>query len=103
MPKLWRRVAVNGIDTSDAESPRWSEDRMPTDKVMKRSFPRILTGVLLGAVVCGALTACSTVPHPPTYTQAELRAMCERRGGWWRGSLIPDYCEYQAAFLREAP
>jgi hypothetical protein len=71
--------------------------------MMKRSSQRILAGVLLAAVVCGVLTACSTVPHSPTYTPAELRAMCERRGGWWRGDLIPDYCEYQAAVLREAP
>jgi hypothetical protein len=34
---------------------------------------------------------------------AELRASCERRGGWWRGSLIPDYCEFQGAALMEAP
>jgi len=82
---------------------RWSEGEMPTDRMMKRSFRRLLTGIFLGAAVCGVLTACSTVPIPPTYTDAELQAMCQRRGGWWRGNLIPGYCEYQSAFFSEAP
>ena len=38
------------------------------------------------------------MPQGPTYTEAELKAICERRGGWWRGNLIPGYCEYQTAF-----
>ena len=73
---------------------------MPKDRMRKRPFLRTLTGVLLGAVVCGVLTACSMVPHPPTYTDAELQAMCERRGGWWRGNLIPGFCEYQSASMQ---
>jgi hypothetical protein len=64
---------------------------------------RVLAGVLLGAAACGLVAACSTVPIPPTYTEAELKAICERRGGWWRGALIPGYCEYQSASLTEAP
>jgi hypothetical protein len=83
--------------------PRWSERKMAPDRTMKSSSRRLLAGVVLGAGVCGLFAACSTVPYPPTYTQAELRAICERRGGWWRGNLIPDYCEYQAASLIEAP
>jgi hypothetical protein len=71
---------------------------MPTDRMWKRPFLRVLTGVLLGAVVCGALSACSTVPHPPTYTAAELQAICERTGGWWRGNLIPGFCEREMVF-----
>jgi len=102
MPPVWRRVAVNADDTSETGSPRWSEE-MTTERMMKRSVRRrVLTGVLL-AVVCGALTACSTVPLPPTYTDAELQAICERRGGWWRGNLIPGFCEYQSASLMQAP
>ena len=76
---------------------------MAPDRAMKTSARRILTGVLLGAGVCGLFAACSTVPYPPTYTQAELKASCERRGGWWRGNLIRDYCEFQAASLIESP
>ena len=61
---------------------------------------RVLAVALLGAGMCGLFSACSTVP--PTYTDAELQAQCERRGGWWRGSLIPGYCEYQTA-SRQSP
>jgi hypothetical protein len=63
---------------------------------------RALAIALLVAGACGLLSACATV-HPPTYTEAELRAQCERRGGWWRGSLIPGYCEFQAASVGQAP
>jgi hypothetical protein len=76
---------------------------MAPDRAMKSSSRRILAGVLLGAGVCGLFAACSTVPYPPTYTQAELKADCERRGGWWRGDLIRDYCEFQAASLIQSP
>jgi len=60
---------------------------------------KILLGALLVAATCGLLTACSTMPQGPTYTDAELRAICERRGGWWRGDLIAGYCEFQSASL----
>ena len=46
-------------------------------------------GLLLAA-------GCAGVPVPPTYTDWELRYTCERTGGWWRGGLIYEYCEYQA-------
>ncbi|HET8529809.1 MAG TPA: hypothetical protein VFO08_01565 [Methylomirabilota bacterium] len=59
--------------------------------------------LLLGLTVCVSLTACTTMSNAPPYSQAELRASCERRGGWWRGSLIPYYCEFQGAALMEAP
>lgn len=71
---------------------------------MKRHTRRSLGDtLLLGLAVCVFFTACTTMSNAPTYTQAELRASCERRGGWWRGSLIPDYCEFQGAALMEAP
>jgi hypothetical protein len=53
--------------------------------------------------VAGLIAACATGPHAPTYTDAELKAICERRGGWWRGELIAGFCEYQTASLTEAP
>jgi hypothetical protein len=64
---------------------------------------RLVAGVLLAAVAGVLLAGCSGVVYPPTYTQDELQAICERRGGWWRGDLIPGYCEYQAASLSQAP
>ena len=63
-----------------------------------------ITRVLLALSVGGALlTGCAGLPHGPTYTDAELRAICERQGGWWRGALIAGYCEYQTAALPQAP
>jgi hypothetical protein len=64
---------------------------------------RVVAVALLGMGVGGAFSACTTVPIPPPYTDEELRAQCERRGGWWRGSLIPGYCEYQSASLSQSP
>ena len=61
---------------------------------------KILLGALLGAAALGVFSGCASMPQGPTYTQAELKAQCERRGGWWRGNLIPDFCEYQAASLQ---
>jgi hypothetical protein len=60
---------------------------------------KLLLALLLAAGVCGLFTACSSMPQGPTYTDAELRAMCERRGGWWRGDLIAGFCEFQSAAL----
>jgi hypothetical protein len=44
------------------------------------------------------MIACATTtPLPPTYTQTELKAMCERRGGWWHpNDLVGGYCEYDS-------
>jgi hypothetical protein len=58
---------------------------------------KILLGALLVAGACGLFTACSSMPPGPTYTEDELRAICERRGGWWRGQLIAGFCEFQSA------
>ncbi len=58
---------------------------------------RLVLGVLLAAAAGGLVTGCASMPQGPTYTEAELKAICERRGGWWRGNLIPGYCEYQTA------
>jgi hypothetical protein len=53
--------------------------------------------VVLIAVALTLLTGCSRVPLPPTYTQDELRSICERQGGWWHpDDLIGGYCEYDS-------
>ena len=50
------------------------------------------------------LTGCSSVPIPPTYTQDELKVICERQGGWWRpDDLIGGYCEYQEGGMPQTP
>jgi hypothetical protein len=58
---------------------------------------KILFGVLLAAAAAGLFSGCSGMPQGPTYTDAELKASCERRGGWWRGELIAGFCEFQSA------
>jgi hypothetical protein len=62
-----------------------------------RQFRRYLAGSLLAIATGGLVGGCASLPEGPTYTEQELRAMCERRGGWWRGDLIAGYCEYQTA------
>ena len=55
--------------------------------------------LILGAVVTGGCAAAANPPSPPSYTQAELKAACERQGGWWRANLLLDnggLCENQA-------
>lgn len=62
-----------------------------------RSLRRRAAGLLLAIAAGGLVAGCAGLPQGPTYTDQELRAMCERRGGWWRGDLIANYCEYQTA------
>ena len=61
---------------------------------MKRSDWNILICVLGSAVLvsCGATGA----PIPPTYTQDELKAECDRHRGWWRpDDLRGGYCDFR--------
>jgi len=46
-----------------------------------------------GAATC--VLGCATgAPFPPTYTQDELKAICERNGGSWYGDdLVGGFCE----------
>ena len=69
----------------------------------RRTMRRFLAALLLCAGAAGLLSACAGMPQTPTYTDAELKAMCERRGGWWRGDLIAGYCEFQSASLIQSP
>jgi hypothetical protein len=48
-------------------------------------------------VAVAILAGCSSVPIPPTYTQDELKAICELHRGWWHpNGLVGGYCEYQS-------
>ncbi len=77
---------------------RWPGDERGGTRA-RSSRRGMMAGLLLAAGAAGLLGGCSTGPIPPTYTDAELRADCERRGGWWRGELIAGFCEFQGAFL----
>jgi hypothetical protein len=76
---------------------------MTTVTAMKSAGRRLLVVALLAAAAGGLLSACSSMPPGPTYTEDELRVICERRGGWWRGNLIPGHCEFQSASLVQSP
>jgi hypothetical protein len=54
---------------------------------------------LLAAAALAVLPACASVAPGPTYTEAELQVKCQREGGWWRGNLIPGYCEPPGATM----
>jgi hypothetical protein len=42
------------------------------------------------------LAGCSGAPIPPTYTQDELKAECDRHRGWWRpDDLRGGYCDFR--------
>ena len=73
------------------------------DRAKTRWFRRLFGGFLLVLAAAGLMGGCSNWPQTPTYTDAELKAICERRGGWWRGDLIAGYCEFQAASLVQSP
>jgi acyl-CoA synthetase (AMP-forming)/AMP-acid ligase II len=52
------------------------------------------------AMAAAMLAGCSSTPIPPTYTQDELKAICERHGGWWHpDELVGGYCEYESDSL----
>jgi hypothetical protein len=76
---------------------------------MDRSVPRDMaipsrSKMLLLGAACALLAGCSGVPIPPTYTQAELKAICERRGGiWYPDDLMGGFCEYRRAELPSLP
>ena len=77
---------------------------MPITRRAATWFPRrLLAGALILAGACGLLAGCAGLPQGPTYTDAELKVICERRGGWWRGELIAGYCEYQTASVPQSP
>ena len=76
---------------------------MSGNRTPKHRAPRVAAGLLVALAGCTFVAGCSTVPIPPTYTKAELGAICERRGGVWRPDIIDGYCEYQSAMSTQSP
>jgi len=54
-----------------------------------------LLGILLGALVLSGCAANWTTE--PVYTKDDLKARCERTGGWWRPNILDGHCEYELA------
>lgn len=66
---------------------------MPGMRRLPRAVPAVLA---FSGLALSGLAACATpsVPVPPLYSPAELRAECERHGGWWHlDDLRGDFCE----------
>ncbi len=60
----------------------------PEMSTAKRARLVVLMGILLAG--------CSSVAIPHAYTQADLKAECDRRRGWWRpDGLIGGYCDFR--------
>jgi hypothetical protein len=59
----------------------------------------LIRGAAAGSLLicaCAIGAGCASAPILATYTQADLEAICDRNGGWWRGrDLIRGFCEYQ--------
>src|SRR5262245_40350289 len=50
--------------------------------------------LLAGLAIVGA--GCGSAPIGPTYTEQELKTICERQRGWWHADdLMGGYCEYR--------
>jgi len=62
------------------------------------SFVRTrLVRLSVGLSASAVLAACATSPIPATYSQAELKAACERHGFWWHpDELMGGYCEHDS-------
>ena len=58
-------------------------------------IPGWVRSLCLAAGGAACLLGCATgAPVPPTYTQDELKAICERNGGsWYRDDLMGGFCE----------
>jgi hypothetical protein len=69
---------------------------METGQSQPLEWTRALLLSALAAAAC--LGGCATGPPiSPTYTQADLKADCDRHRGWWRPDAVRGgYCEYDS-------
>jgi hypothetical protein len=52
--------------------------------------------VALGLVTVALIACTPAAPIPPTYTQDDLKARCDRQRGWWRpDELMGGYCDFR--------
>ena len=59
--------------------------------------PAWVGSICLGAGAAACLLGCASgAAIPPTYTQDELKAECDRHRGWWRpDGLRGGYCDFR--------
>ncbi len=52
---------------------------------------------LILAAMIALVLGCAGARIEPPYSEQELRAICERQGGWWRGPDVRGgFCEYES-------
>jgi hypothetical protein len=52
--------------------------------------------VALGLVTVALIACTPAAPIPPTYTQDDLKARCDRQRGSWRpDELMGGYCDFR--------
>ncbi len=62
---------------------------------MRATVQTLVATIFLSAALT-ILAGCSSPLIAPTYTQEELKVICERQRGWWRpDDLMGGYCEYR--------
>jgi hypothetical protein len=62
-----------------------------------RGAQRTVLAVCLLAGLSWMLAGCGTAAIPRAYTQDELKAICESRGGRWHdGDPLRGFCEYRS-------
>lgn len=67
----------------------------PSPRVVSRQSAMAWTRVVLLGLAVTVLVGCGNTARAPLYTPEELKATCERQGGWWRPNILDGYCEYQ--------
>ncbi len=68
-------------------------------RAASRRFRRgwlLAAGIRLSAAAA-ILAGCASAPIPPTYSEQELKGMCERQNGCWhRDDLRGGFCEFKS-------
>jgi hypothetical protein len=63
---------------------------------MVRPLARMRAAFLSVCTAVGLVACANTTPIQPTYSQVELKILCEKHGGCWRpDDLVGGYCEFK--------
>src|SRR5215470_10933387 len=76
---------------------RWTRphgERRLAHVVRQVAHATVFSRAFLFGVAVSLLVGCSSVSIPPTYTEDELKVICERHNGWWHpDELVGGFCE----------
>jgi hypothetical protein len=65
--------------------------------VMRADVRAGMRAVCVGLGVAAGLIGCAGAANTPPYTQAELRAQCQRQTGYWKADDLrgDGFCEFR--------